>query len=133
MYALSADQQFSIYPLNTPEANDGGVIQPLSFGDLRPTAQCDYVIDVLQDLHQPYVVAGSNLRCENSSARLRSTELTLQKRPSYRPCPSDRQSQIRPFDAERRSCAKSSWRGDRPFSLSRQISKTVPSLSRRLC
>lgn len=61
IYALSADQQFSIYPLNTPEANDGNVIQPVSFGDLRPTAQCDYVIDVLRDLHQPYVVAGSNL------------------------------------------------------------------------
>ena len=65
IYALSADQQFSIYPLNTPDANDGGVIQPVSFGDLRPTAQCSYVIDVLRDLHQPFVVVGSNLRCEN--------------------------------------------------------------------
>lgn len=64
VYALSADQQFSIYPISTlkPDSLDG--IQPVSFGDLRPIAQCDYVIDILPSTHHPYVVTGSHLRYE---------------------------------------------------------------------
>jgi WD repeat-containing protein 89 len=65
LYALSADQQFSIYPLNSSEEDGAGVFPPVSFGDLRPTAQCDYVIDVLRDSRQQYIVTGSNLRYED--------------------------------------------------------------------
>jgi WD repeat-containing protein 89 len=62
MYALSADEQFSIHPFNDPGSDVSGTIQPVAFGDLRHVAQCDYVIDVFQDLHQPYIVTGSHMR-----------------------------------------------------------------------
>jgi WD repeat-containing protein 89 len=65
LYALSADQQFSIYPINSAEEDDSGVFRPVSFGDLRPSAQCDYVIDVLRDSRQQCIVTGSNLRYED--------------------------------------------------------------------
>jgi WD repeat-containing protein 89 len=65
LYALSADQKFSIYPLNSSEEDSSDMIPAASFGDLRPTAQCDYVIDVLRDIDQQYVVTGSNLRYED--------------------------------------------------------------------
>jgi WD repeat-containing protein 89 len=64
MYALSSDQKFSIYPVNHSEPDDSEVLQPVLFGDLRPTTECDYVIDVLRDINHPYVVTGSNLRYE---------------------------------------------------------------------
>ena len=69
IYALSADQKFSIHPVldSEPDGSDG--IQPVSFGDLRPTAQCDYVIDVVRDPNQPYVVTGSHFKYEEWAAR----------------------------------------------------------------
>jgi WD repeat-containing protein 89 len=62
MYALSADEQFSTHPFNDPGSDVSDTIQPVAFGDLRHVAQCDYVIDVLHDLHQPYIVTGSYMR-----------------------------------------------------------------------
>jgi WD repeat-containing protein 89 len=62
IYALSSDQQFSIHPLDVSQSEDTEVIQPVIFGDIRPTAQCNYVIDILRDAKQPYVVTGTNLR-----------------------------------------------------------------------
>ncbi len=62
IYALSADQKFSIYPVNSSQFDGSDVNQPVSFGDLRPIVKCNYVIDVLRDAHQPYIVTGSNLR-----------------------------------------------------------------------
>lgn len=61
IYALSADQQFCIRPVESSEADGHDIVPALSFGDLRPIAQCDYVIDVLENIPQPYVVAGSHL------------------------------------------------------------------------
>lgn len=62
IYALSSDQKLIIKPLNSSASNDTEDIQPVDFGDLRPIAQCDYLIDVLPNVNQAYVVAGSNLR-----------------------------------------------------------------------
>lgn len=64
IYALSADQQFCIRPVESSEADGHDIVPALSFGDLRPIAQCDYVIDVLENIPQPYVVAGSHLGSE---------------------------------------------------------------------
>jgi WD40 repeat protein len=64
IYALSSDQQFSIYPADGLELDDSEVIQPAIFGDLRPKLQCDYVIDILRGIGQPYVVTGSHLTYE---------------------------------------------------------------------
>lgn len=64
VYALSADQQFSIYPISNLDPDSSDAILPASFGDLRPAAQCDYVIDILPYTPQPYVVTGSHLRYE---------------------------------------------------------------------
>ena len=61
IYALSSDQKFSIYPGNSFVLDDLEVIQPQAFGDLRPQLQCDYVVDVLRDIVQPYVVTGSHI------------------------------------------------------------------------
>jgi WD repeat-containing protein 89 len=69
IYALSADQKFSIHPVIVSEPDGSDVIHPVTFGDLRPTVQCDYVIDVVRDPHQPYVVTGSHVRYGNSAAR----------------------------------------------------------------
>jgi WD repeat-containing protein 89 len=69
IYALSADQKFSIHPFLSSEPDDSDAVQPALFGDLRPTAQCDYVIDVLRDPNQPYVVTGSHNRYEDWAAR----------------------------------------------------------------
>jgi WD repeat-containing protein 89 len=65
IYALSADQQLSIYPVNSLEEDGLDPVQPVPFGDLRPAAQCDYVIDVLRDSPQSYVATGSNIRYED--------------------------------------------------------------------
>ena len=64
IYALSSDQQFSIYPSVGFELKDSEVIQPIVFGDLRSKLQCDYVIDVVRGIGQTYVVTGSHLRYE---------------------------------------------------------------------
>lgn len=61
IYALSADQRLSIYPRNLPESDDVQVTQPVVFGDVRSIVKCDYVIDILQDQHQPYMVTGSHV------------------------------------------------------------------------
>lgn len=61
IYALSADQQFSIQPVESPDSDGPNIIQPVVFGDLRPVAECDYVIDVLPNTPHPYVVTGSHL------------------------------------------------------------------------
>lgn len=62
IYALSADQKLSIHAVSSSEPDHSDVIQPVSFGDLRPVCQCDYVIDVLEENHLPCVVTGSNFR-----------------------------------------------------------------------
>lgn len=62
IYALSSDQRLTIYPVEDSELDGSVVIQPAVLGDLRSKAQCNYVIDVLSDIRQPYVITGSNLR-----------------------------------------------------------------------
>jgi WD repeat-containing protein 89 len=62
IYALSSDQRLTIYPVEDSELDESVVIQPAVLGDLRSKAQCDYVIDVLSDICQRYVITGSNLR-----------------------------------------------------------------------
>lgn len=68
IYALSADQQFSIQPVESSDSDGPDIIQPVVFGDLRPIAQCDYVIDVHPNNPNPYVVTGSHLRYRFSNA-----------------------------------------------------------------
>lgn len=62
IYALSSDQKFIIHPLNSSASNDSEVVRPVDFGDLRPIAQCNYVIDIIPNPNQAYIVTGSNLR-----------------------------------------------------------------------
>lgn len=67
IYALSSDQKFIINPLNSSASHDTEGIPPVDLGDLRPIAQCDYVIDILPNADQAYVVGGSNLRYATGS------------------------------------------------------------------
>jgi WD repeat-containing protein 89 len=62
IYALSSDQKLSIHSVASFETEQSTLTQPIDFGDLRPLAQCDYVIDILREAGQVYVVAGSHAR-----------------------------------------------------------------------
>ena len=46
LYALSHDENFSVYPLDTTH-DEAITATPLAFGDLRARLSCDYVIDVV--------------------------------------------------------------------------------------
>ena len=46
LYALSHDEIFSIYPLDTTH-DEATTETPVVFGDLRARLSCDYVIDVV--------------------------------------------------------------------------------------
>ena len=59
MYALSHDEVFSLYHRSTSVEN----VEPeevVAFGDLRPKANCEYVVDVLQTEAGPMIAAGSH-------------------------------------------------------------------------
>ena len=45
-FALSHDETFSVYHLNEPE-NSTNEPSQTAFGDLRPTLDCEYVVDVI--------------------------------------------------------------------------------------
>ena len=57
IYALSHDEMFAIYPLNSP----GDVIEaePLLFGDVRPILGCDYVVRMVWGAQGPALAAGN--------------------------------------------------------------------------
>ena len=59
VYALSHDEVFSLYHLST----SGDDIEPeksVQFGDLRPAADCEYVLDILQTQAGIYIAVGSH-------------------------------------------------------------------------
>lgn len=59
VYALSHDEQFSIHPVNNPEAGSNEP-RPTSFGDIRLKASCDYAIDILSMNQGNVLVLGAN-------------------------------------------------------------------------
>ena len=70
IYALSHDEQFSIYPVNVDiDDENAKTVSPTLFGDLRPTLRCDYVIDILRVDGNVMVATGSHNRYAQSSAR----------------------------------------------------------------
>ena len=58
IYALSHDENFSIYPRHSSE-EAATEPPPIAFGDLRPALKCSYVVQVLRGGGEAYVVAGS--------------------------------------------------------------------------
>jgi WD40 repeat protein len=77
IFALSHDEQFSIYAL-TNDAEEAAMplagslsdtvhatpndVPPVHFGDLRPVLHCDYAIEVLQFGDNTFVVTGTHSR-----------------------------------------------------------------------
>ena len=51
-YALSHDEIFSLYHLSVEqgESTDEPSPPPIAFGDLRPTLDCEYVVDVIPSI-----------------------------------------------------------------------------------
>ncbi|MCJ1398340.1 hypothetical protein MMC11_001538 [Xylographa trunciseda] len=62
VYALSHDEQLSIYRLTLPiggeSSNDES--DPIVFGDMRPRLSCEYVVDIVADSGSPVIAAGSH-------------------------------------------------------------------------
>ncbi|KAK2768327.1 hypothetical protein FQN54_000180 [Arachnomyces sp. PD_36] len=58
IYALSHDENFSIYPRHSSE-EDATEPPPIPFGDLRPVLDCSYVVQVLRGSGESFVAAGS--------------------------------------------------------------------------
>lgn len=61
IFALSHDEQLAIYPVNRPVE---GVVEPspIRFGDVRPGALCDYVVDIIDSGRIHLLAAGSHNR-----------------------------------------------------------------------
>lgn len=59
-FALSSDQNFSVYPVSSP--GDQEDPEPTVFGDLRPLIPCEYVINVFESGEGYAVAAGSNIK-----------------------------------------------------------------------
>lgn len=59
VYVLTTDEQFSIYHLS--EDTSGSA---LDFGDVRPTLDCSYVVDVVNTARPPAMVFGHHERSE---------------------------------------------------------------------
>ena len=59
IYALSHDETLSLYHLDRHN-DDDDIIPPLVFGDLRPKANCQYVVDILTSSEGTLVGAGSH-------------------------------------------------------------------------
>ena len=58
VYVVSTDEQFSIYTLPSTGSEDERIPPPPQhFGDVRPTLQCAYVVDVLPQLDGPPLMA----------------------------------------------------------------------------
>lgn len=64
VFALSHDEQFSVYKLETDPASDASEEPAAMFGDLRPRLNCDYVVDVTTSIGfsegEAIIGAGSN-------------------------------------------------------------------------
>ncbi|MCJ1391859.1 hypothetical protein MMC18_004726 [Xylographa bjoerkii] len=62
VYALSHDEQLSIYCLSLPGAGESSNVEPdpIVFGDMRPRLSCEYIVDVVASSGDAMIAAGSH-------------------------------------------------------------------------
>ena len=65
VYALSHDESFSIYSLDTT-IEESTPTMPRSFGDLRAKAECEYIVDVLPFEGGAIIGAGSHRHVDSA-------------------------------------------------------------------
>lgn len=60
VYAVSSDEQLSVYTLSKPDDAEDAVLPVTTFGDVREQLQCSYVVDVLPTAGSPpaWIAAG---------------------------------------------------------------------------
>ena len=66
VYAVSSDEQLSIYTLSKPTDAEDATLPVTAFGDVRETLSCNYVVDALispaTDMSPPVWIAAGNTR-----------------------------------------------------------------------
>ncbi|KAL1952785.1 hypothetical protein VTO42DRAFT_4262 [Malbranchea cinnamomea] len=62
IFALSHDEIFSIHPLTNPDDDATESAAPVHFGDVRPSLECEYVVQILSSPSGAYIAAGSTSR-----------------------------------------------------------------------
>ncbi|MCJ1281063.1 hypothetical protein MMC26_000381 [Xylographa opegraphella] len=62
IYALSHDEQLSIYRLTTPDEEEASNDEPypIVYGDMRPRLSCEYIVNIATDAGTAIIAAGSH-------------------------------------------------------------------------
>ena len=58
-FAISHDENFSVYQLDNMDGLAAGDVPPQLFGDLRPQLECDYVVDVIPSIDAGKMILGA--------------------------------------------------------------------------
>lgn len=59
VYAISTDEQLSVYTLGVPDEGDESELPVVRFGDIRETIKSSYVVDIIRSGQSSWVASGN--------------------------------------------------------------------------